>query len=93
MSSRELGAHTKFWNPTTTPSGKISNEPEERAAHALRSDQLILFAGALLKIITQDPFSELCSQRLPCHKRTLSPQHVDLPIHYNLLFDLNSNFI
>jgi hypothetical protein len=25
-----LGAHAKFQNPTTTPSGQISNEPEER---------------------------------------------------------------
>ena len=25
-----LGAHAKLQNPTTTPSGRISNEPEER---------------------------------------------------------------
>ena len=24
-----LGAHARFWNPMTTPSGRINNEPEE----------------------------------------------------------------
>ena len=38
-----LGAHAKFQNPTTTPSGRISNEPEEERKK--RKFPLMLMGG------------------------------------------------
>jgi hypothetical protein len=42
--SSELGAQARFWNPTTTPSGRISNElegeTERKKKNAIHSGHL-----------------------------------------------------
>ena len=42
-----LGAHAKFQNPTTTPSGRISNEPEEERKRERRREKNAIYSGHL----------------------------------------------
>ena len=42
-----LGAHAKFWNPTTTPSVRISNEPEEEERGKKEREENSIYSGHL----------------------------------------------